>query len=56
MPLLLNTSTDWQSKARETRAAADQTTDPATKAWLLQLVGEYERLARLVAERATSLK
>jgi hypothetical protein len=54
MPLLLNDSSDWHTLALETLRTADQTGDPATKAWLLGIAKEYERLAERAARRSVS--
>ena len=51
MPLLLADSTDWESRESEARLLAGKERDPNTAAWLRQVAAEYERLARLTAER-----
>ena len=56
MPLLLNVSTDWDSQALQARRLAEQDADPATKAWLAGLAAEYERLAKLAADRRKTSK
>jgi hypothetical protein len=51
MPLLLDDSEDWDARADEARRLADQERDPASKAWLMQVAAEYERLASLTKTR-----
>jgi hypothetical protein len=52
MPLLLDDSEDWGARADEARLMANQERDPASKAWLMQVAAEYERLAWRAKTRA----
>ena len=56
MPLLLNDTSDWGTLALETLRTAEQTPDPATKAWLLGIAKEYERLRERATRRLLSNK
>ena len=56
MPVLLGGSTNWDAQAPEARSQAAQETDPAMKVWLTEIAAEYERLARLTAERQAANK
>ena len=45
----------WQSRAEEARAIAVQMTDPQTKATMLGIAQDYEKLAKRAEERVGSL-
>jgi len=42
----------WRSRAEEARAVATQMTDPYTKAVMLQIAQDYEKLAAQAEQRA----
>jgi hypothetical protein len=51
MPSLLNNPAHWQLRAEETRLLAAQLLDPESKATILKIAEEYERLARRALTR-----
>ena len=51
MPSLLNNPAHWQLRAEETRLLAAQLLDPQSKATILKIAEEYERLARRALTR-----
>ena len=51
MPSLLNNPAHWQLRAEETRLLAAQLLDPESKATILNIAEEYERLARRALTR-----
>lgn len=51
MPSLLNNPAHWQLRAEETRLLAAQLLHPESKATILKIAEEYERLARRALTR-----
>ncbi|MGA7610883.1 MAG: hypothetical protein WB505_21130 [Pseudolabrys sp.] len=51
MTSLLNNPAHWQLRAEETRLLAAQLLDPESKATILKIAEEYERLARRALTR-----
>ena len=51
MTSLLNNPAHWQLRAEETRLLAGQLLDPESKATILKIAEEYERLARRALTR-----
>jgi hypothetical protein len=51
MPSLLNNPAHWQLRAEETRLLAAELLDPESKATILKIAEEYERLARRALTR-----
>ena len=51
MPSRLNNPAHWQLRAEETRLLAAQLLDPESKATILKIAEEYERLARRALTR-----
>ena len=51
MPSLLNNPAHWQLRAEETRLLAAQLLDPESKATILKIAEEYQRLARRALTR-----
>jgi hypothetical protein len=51
MTSLLNNPAHWQLRAEETRLLAAQLLDPESKATILKIAQEYERLARRALTR-----
>ena len=49
MPLFLNETFEWLDRAEQAREVAAQLTDPGARQAVLQLVHDYERLARAAA-------
>jgi len=47
-----NNAEHWRSRAEEARAVATQMTDPYTKAVMLQIAQDYEKLAAQAEQRA----
>jgi hypothetical protein len=48
----LNDPRHWQKRRDEMRAIAEDVKDPETRATLLRLAADYEKLAERAAERA----
>jgi hypothetical protein len=46
----------WRSRAEEARAVAVQMTDPYTKAIMLSIAQDYEKLAERAGQRAGAVK
>jgi hypothetical protein len=52
----LNDPEYWRSRAEEARAVAVQMTDPRTKAIMLSIAQDYEKLAGRAEQRAGAVK
>ena len=55
--MALNRSNDpeyWRKRAQEVRAVAVQMSDPHTKAVMLAIAQDYEKLAQRAEQRATT--
>ena len=42
----------WHGRAKEVRALAEQMSDPAARAAMLRIAGDYERIAEHAEQRA----
>jgi hypothetical protein len=49
---ILDDPDHWHGRAKEARALAEQMSDPAAKAAMLRIAGDYERIAQHAEQRA----
>jgi hypothetical protein len=50
-PSFINDPEHWRSRAKETRAIADQMTDADSRSAMLRIADDYDRLAERAAQR-----
>jgi hypothetical protein len=49
---ILDDPDHWHGRAKEARALAEQMSDPAARAAMLRIAGDYERIAQHAEQRA----